>query len=305
MSKLKLNKIFIFIAIAVLVSFFIRTHTKKVQEGLLKERELPEVAEGFQALKDTEGQIKIDGLHEEQKILSFDMVGYSKDGRKKWDIQGKSADIVADTVILSDIKANVYNEDRTVALIANSGRYNKKENSIMLEKNVILTTSDDVILVTEWIKWESETDIITTDTFLEVKKGDLYASGCGALASTKNKEIKLEKDIVVTQGDITISCNGPLAIDYDNNRASFYDRVKVIEPRGELIADRMDIFFNPESRKIEKAVAEKNVELKHGQNIATGQKIVYTLASGEAILTGNPEILIYSKKDLDDAFTGN
>ena len=233
------------------------------------------------------------------------MTGYTDDGRKKWDIKGESADIISDTVILKNIETNTYSDDRTVVLKADNGKYDKKENSIRLENNVVITTSDGINLTAEWFKWNSETDEIITNSFVEVKKDNLYASGYGASASTTDKEVQLNKEIVVKQDEMTISCSGPLIINYGKDIASFYDKVKVVEPRGELIADRLDVFFNPDSRKMESALAEGNVELKRGQNIAKGQRLVYTIASGEAILTGNPEIVIYSKKDLGDALTGD
>lgn len=307
MKTFQTNKILIFIGCVILVIVAIRIYTKRVY-GRLSEKEFLKVAKRSKTPslpKDIEIQTKTSEFSEEQKILSFDMMGYNKDGKKKWDIRGKSADIVSDIVILNDLEANAYNEERTVVLKAHSGRYNKKKNSVRLEDNVVVTTSDGINLSAEWFEWESETDKITTDSFVEVEKDLLYASGYGASASTKHKEVQLNKDIVVRQDDVTIICEGPLTIDYDKNKASFYDRVKVTEPRGELLADRLDVFFNPDSQEIEKVVAERNVELKHGENIAKGQRIVYTLAGGEAILTGNPEIVIYSKEDLKDAFTGD
>lgn len=308
MSRFQANKIFIFVVSAILIIISFSGCTKKTPEESTKKQEAPETVEvaGFaQAPEDTEQKAKLGGLSEEQKILSFDMAGYTEDGRKKWDIKGKSADIVSDTIILTDIEANAYNDDRTVGLKARSGTYNKRENSVRLENNVIVTTSDGMNLACEWLEWESETDIIKTNSFVEVEKDNLYAAGYGASANTKYKEVQLNKDIVVRQDEITISCSGPLAIDYDKNKASFYDKVKVTEPRGELVADYLDIFFNPDSQEIEKVVAERNVVIKQDPNVAKGQKIIYTLASGEVILTGNPEIRIYSKKDLEDAFTGD
>ncbi|MEA3305390.1 MAG: LPS export ABC transporter periplasmic protein LptC [Candidatus Omnitrophota bacterium] len=255
--------------------------------------------------EDSGKEKKVSGLDEEQKILSFDMTGYTKDGKKKWDIKGKSADIVSDTIILNSIEANVYSEERLVSLKAKSGRYDKKNSSIRLEDDVVVTTSDKVRLIAEWFEWESKTDEIKTDSFVEVTRDNFYASGHGALASTKHKKVQLNKNVTVKQDKITITCGGPLYIDYGANKASFYDMVKVIEPRGELMADRLDIFFNPDSQKMEKAIAEKNVELKRGRNIARGRMIVYTLADGRALLTGNPEILIYSEKELEDALVRN
>ena len=302
MGRFRVNKKFIFIIGVVLVIAFV---IKKGPEELSEEREPARPSEAFvlpQISEDTEQTTEVG---EEQKILSFDMTGYTDDGRKKWDIQGTSADIISGIVILSNIEANTYNEDRQVLLKAQKGTYDKKKNSILLEKDVTVTTSDGINLTAEWLKWESETNMINTDSFVEVEKGNLYASGYGASTSTEDQEVQLNKDVVVKQGEVTIRCSGPLTIDYANNKASFYGGVKVTEPRGQLLADRLDVFFDPESRDMEKVVAERNVELMHGQNIAKGQRVVYTQASGEAHLTGNPEILIYSEKDFKNAFTGD
>jgi LPS export ABC transporter protein LptC len=303
MLKFRLNKKSIII-IGLIAVFFAYNSVRKAPEEEAEPKESA-VSEFYQGLKGGDETVKINGLSEEQKILSFDMTGYEKDGRKKWDIKGSSADVISDIVILKDIEANSYNEDRTVALKAQNGRYDKKENMVRLENNVVVNSSDGINLKAEWLEWESKTEIIKTDSFVEVEKDNLYAAGYGASASTKHKQVQLDNDVVVKQGEMTISCGGPLAIDYANNEASFYDNVKVTDPRGEILADCLDISFNPDSREIETVTAEGNVELKREENIAKGQRVIYTVASGQAILTGNPEIHIYSKKDLGDAFTGD
>lgn len=303
------RRILVFIASIVLLVFSVNIYTKKIYDRISStgggtDSQIPDI----KALTDKEGDkqvLKVSELNEEQKILSFDMTGYDNSGKKKWDIQGKSADIVSDVVILRDLEANSYNKDRTVMLKAQSGEYNKKKNSIELEDNVVVTTSDGIRITADSFQWNSESDLISTDSYVEVKKDNLFASGYGASASTKEKDIKLNKDIVVKQDDVTITCKGPLDIDYEKDTASFYEKVKVIEPRGELSADRLDIFFDRKSRKIDKVVAERNVELKQGENVAKGQKIIYSIASGIATLTGNPEIVIYSKEELKNAFTGD
>jgi lipopolysaccharide export system protein LptA len=174
-----------------------------------------------------------------------------------------------------------------------------------LENNVVVTTSDGIKLTADWFEWDSKTNTVKSDSIVEVRKDNLYASGSGAIASANNKEVQLNKNVTVKQGDITITSDGPLHIDYSNRKASFSDKVKVTDPRGELNADRLDILFNTDSKEIEEIVAEGNVELKRGVNLAKGQKITYTPKDGKAILTGNPEIYIYSEKDMQNAFIGN
>lgn len=310
MSDLLSRRLSIFILAAAIiggsVSGCAREASKQLPEpgGAEEASRIPAISQ-IPVDKKSGQDIKVSALDDEQKILSFDMTGYTNDGKKKWDIKGKSADILAETVILNDIEANAYSEERNVILKALTGRYDKKERCVRLEDNVTVVTSDGITLSAEWLKWESESDVIKTDSFVEVEKDSLYAAGYGASASTKHKEVQLERDVIVKQGDISIKCGGPLAIDYDKNKASFYGGVVVTEPRGELAADQLDMFFNPESREIESVIAERNVKLMQGENFAKGQKITYILATGEAILTGNPEISIYSEKEFKDAFAGD
>ncbi|MBL7071154.1 MAG: LPS export ABC transporter periplasmic protein LptC [Candidatus Omnitrophica bacterium] len=311
MSKSYHAKILIFVLSVILMIFFVQIYAKKAYDRLSSPEpstQLEEVSKTlpFSDSEEENGEIKVSGgLTEQQKILSFDMSGYTKDGKKKWDIRGQSADIVSDVIILNDLHATAYSEDRTVNLTADSGKYDKKKNSVRLENNVVIKTSDGVNLSADWFLWESETDMIATESYVEVSKDNLYAAGYGATASVKSKEVQLNRDIVVKQDDVEIKCGGPLTIDYENDKASFYKNVQVTDPRGILFADRLDVFFDRESRQIDEVVAERNVEVRHGENIAKGQKIIYTLASGEVTLTGNPEIIIYSKEDVKDALAGN
>jgi len=255
--------------------------------------------------KDAKDEVNVSGLDKEQKILSFDMTGFTKDGERKWAIKGESADIVSDTVKLNNIEADTYDADRTVTLEADSGTYDKESGGVKLEQNVVVTTSDGIKLTAEWFEWDSKTNTVTTDSIVEVRKDNLYASGSGAVASANSKEVQLNKDVLVKQDDITVTSKGPLHIDYSNRKASFNDKVKVTDSRGEMTSDRLDILFNTDTKKIEEIVAEGNVELKRGDNLAKGQKIIYTPEDGKAILTGNPEIYIYSEKDMQNAFIGN
>jgi len=269
------------------------------REAKLEDEEIPILSGKDRGRAD----IKVKGLDEEQKILSFDMAGYSDEGAKAWDIRGRSADVISDTVILEHIEANAYDEDRTVNLSAKKGVYDKRNNTIKLENEVIVKTSDGIVLSADWLRWNAETEKIDTDSFVKVEKKGFCASGKGAIASTKHKEVQLDRHIKVRQGDVEVTCRGPLSIDYNNNKASFYGDVETTDSRGKLYADRLDIIFDPDSQEMEKVIAENNVSLVRGEDVAKGEKIIYDVVTGQAELTGAPEIRIYSREGLDDAFT--
>lgn len=255
--------------------------------------------------KDAKVNTEESGLDKEQKILSFDMTGFTKDGQRKWAIKGESADIASDTVKLNNIQADTYDADRTVTLEADNGTYDKQNGGVKLENNVVVTTSDGIKLSADWFEWDSKTNTVKSDSKVEVRKDNLYACGIGAEASANSREVQLNKDVLVKQDDMTVTSAGPLHINYSSHKASFSDKVKVTDPRGELTADRLDILFNVDSKKIEEIVAEGNVELRRGDNLAKGQKVTYTPGDGKAILSGNPEIYIYSEKDIQNAPLGN
>lgn len=304
-----MNKSFVIAAI-ISLSLAIAGCAKKPPPAAINERAKkvkPAAAPNNAAVipKDAGTKVNVSGLDNEQKILSFDMTGHTKDGQRKWAIRGESADIVSETVKLNNIEADTYDEDRTVTLEADSGIYDKQSGAVKLEENVVVTTSDGIKLTADWFEWDSKTNTVKSDSKVEVRKDELYACGMGATAGASSKEVQLNRDVLVKQGDMTITSNGPLHIDYSKRIASFTDKVKVADPRGELTADCLDIFFNAETKEIEKIIAEGAVELKRGPNLAKGQKIIYTPEDGKVILTGNPEIHIYSEKDMQDAFIGN
>lgn len=239
------------------------------------------------------------GMITDQKVVSFDLSGYTEDGDTKWDIHGESADVSGDVVKVDRISANTYEKEMNTMLTAEKGEFSKKDKNVTLERNVTVITSDGIKLTTDVLEWLSKTNEVVTDSFLVVEKDDMYASGRGARARINAKTVLVKEEIFVKQGELTITCNGPLEINYGENKASFYDDVKVTEPRGQMRADRLDVFFSAETRQIERIVAENNVVLTQDGNTAMGQKAVYTIADGRAILTGSPTITITSDEGLD------
>ena len=259
----------------------------------------------------------------EQKILSFELANYAENGSKKWNLKGDSADILAEIVNLNNIDMETY-EDPKITLTALRGTYDRDSKDISLFDNVKVLTADGARLNTEYLKWNGETDTITSDKPVRIIRSDVIADGHGALAYPQMKKIILNKDIVVklaggVMGDVamslddgesqdkrdeesakaTITCDGPLGIDYENNIAIFENDVLVEDMKGKIYSDKMQAFLDPVTKNIVKVIAEGDVRVVRGEDSTHSEKAIYTTADQKIVLIGSPKIYIHSTEDLD------
>ena len=82
-----------------------------------------------------------------------------------------------------------------------------------------------------------------------------------------------------------------LDVDREKNIAVFTGNVHVVDPEGEMWADRMTAYFEEGSRRIKKLVCTgEKVIIKSRGKTSVSRKAVYTANDGRIVLTGNPRI---------------
>ncbi|PIQ88908.1 MAG: LPS export ABC transporter periplasmic protein LptC [Candidatus Omnitrophica bacterium CG11_big_fil_rev_8_21_14_0_20_42_13] len=258
----------------------------------------------------------------DQQILQFELSGFGDKGKRAWDVEGKSADIFSETVKLNDIVANVYGEEDNVNLTADSGVYNKAQGSVHLQDNVVVTTESGAKLVTDSLDWQQQTQQVSTKDNVDIVKQNIKVVGKGIEAEPNLKKVKLNEEVKVdiensdfsfsseeedkAQGEdkepITITCDGPLNVDYENQIAVFNNNVKVTHSQGSMQADKMIIHFDMKGKSIERVESHGNVKILNGENITYSQEAIYTAKDKKVVLTGRPRLVIYSSGGLDASF---
>ena len=253
-------------------------------------------------------------------ISSFRVCGYTKGGKKQWDLEGKSADIMTEEIQLMDVTGRVYGKEVNMTVVADKGNLNRVDNYVHLEKNVLATTDDGATLTTDRLDWDAQNQKIVSDAPVWIKRGMMEASGTGIVAQPALSLVELKKDVTVKLSPeeagkaelfppTVITCAGPLEVEYENNLAIFHENVKVEDNRGEIFADKMDVYFSAQEKKskqmqgmegmgVDKIVATGDVEIHHGGNITYSQKAVYDTETGKLTLTGQPKLVIYSTESL-------
>jgi len=209
-------------------------------------------------------------------VLAFNLEGLSDNGQKKWDVTGKSAESVSQTQMkLNDIVAKAYGNDSEATITAKDGVYDKTKNNVVLENDVKAT-------------------IISTKSFA----GDMI----GAPADSKDNTPKV--DDKSKKKKTTITCDGEVEFNYENNQAYFSKNVKVVGDDGDIDADKITINLDPSTRRVKEIVAEGNVKIKQGENITYSDKAVYVESERKIVLTGKPKLVIYQEGGLSGNLFG-
>jgi LPS export ABC transporter protein LptC/lipopolysaccharide transport protein LptA len=274
-----MKKILIFCAIVAAITALALYWVKSREEAALQREESAKDAEKTKEL--------------EQKILSFSIDGRTPKGVRQWHLEGTSAEIVDDEIHFNDLEATAYGEGTTVNLTSDTGIYRKDKGEVILIGNVRVKSGDGSLLLTHRAKWSQETREISSDVTVRIERENMIAIGKGGLANSAEKKAMLKKDVrVEIKPDTTVSSDGPLMVNNNDNIAIFHDNVKVKDKDGKLFADKLTVHLDPETQKISKVVAEGNVKVKRRKSYTMSDKAVYTESTKSAKLTGNPRVII-------------
>jgi LPS export ABC transporter protein LptC len=270
---------------------------------------------------------------EKQQMSDFSLSGFGDRGKKSWDIAGKSADIGTEVIKLNDIIGNFYGDQDNVRLTAENGNFNRREGSIHLQDDVVVTTSSGARMTTDVLDWDRKRQIVQTDSAVQLQKNNMVITGQGAKGFPDLNKLNLDKDVKVRIDEtpaseaakngmqkIVITCDGSLQVDYQKNIATFNNNVRVVTADGVITSDQMELYFKAQSApggqegatarqslddlssagsKIERILARGNVTITRGPNVSYSEEAVYSALENKITLSGRPKLVIYSTEGLN------
>ena len=87
-----------------------------------------------------------------------------------------------------------------------------------------------------------------------------------------------------------ITSDGNLFMDYLNNTVTFYNNVVVRNPRGNLEADRLIVYFSGDGKTIEKTEGIGNVRIRVDDKTGRAERFLYFPDRKTAIMLGNARV---------------
>lgn len=249
----------------------------------------------------------------EQKFQGFNLFGYDESGAKAWDVNGDTADIIGDEVVLTNVDANTFGEQK-MNLTAKTGVVNQTSGQIRLRQDVVITSDDGKQLTTDSLDWNRNDDLVTTEDDVMITDTGMMATGKGMQARPGLKTAKLQKDVTVMMDTepkkeesktVTITSDGPMVIDQALSLATFEDNVRAVQEGQTLEADRMEIYFDSKMNTVDKITCVGNVRISQGGNKSFAEMAVYTAATQKLVLTGRPKLIMLTEGNNLFAASGN
>lgn len=242
----------------------------------------------------------------QQEVKDFSFVQYKEGGDQKWKMNGRSAEVMDNKVNIEYLSALSFGQGTILKLRAREGIFDKGENIVHLNDNVVMASSDGTKLTTDHLVWDAETKNVSTEASVNIKRPDMEITGTGGNFDMEGKTAELKQDIsaklvsgepevvgpLVGNNQTTITCDGPLELNYKQNRAFFHGNVKVEDSKGHILADRIDVYFNADSRRVKLVVAAGNVRIVNGENITYSEKAIYLVEQARVILPNRPKLVI-------------
>ncbi|HTL70296.1 MAG TPA: LPS export ABC transporter periplasmic protein LptC [Candidatus Eisenbacteria bacterium] len=197
----------------------------------------------------------------DQQLQKFSLTGFDDKGKTFWNLEGETAKI--------DPGQTVY-----------------------LDQNVTLKLKDDTVVRTDRVRWSQDRGSLRTDAVVYVDNPNAKIRGIGAAGRPAENFIQLNRQIEMKlTGGATVTCSGPMKIYYSENKMIFFRKVRVVDQRGVLTSNRMDVFFGKD-KKVEKIVLIGNVVIERGTDTTHSQRAIYVPETGSIRLEGNPEITL-------------
>ena len=232
---------------------------------------------------------------ENDVISTFTLVGHSETGRKKWEIQGRTADLMAGTVFLSPVSATNFGNVDT-HLTAKTGKFDRGTQDIHLEEDVVVTTSDGARLTTDSFDWMAQREMGSTQDWVTVTRPGMVVYGRGGVGFPNLKRFRLKEQVTVTlqgkDGKTVVTCDGPMEVDYGRSKARFWRNVKVRDTKGLIQSDRMDVLLDSQTKQMREATFWGHVEITHETQIARANRAKYWQPNGHTLLVGHPRVMM-------------
>ena len=254
---------------------------------------------------------------EPQQMLDFNLAGYGDKGQKTWEVQGGQMDMQGNEVQVSDITAHLYGDKENMVVTADHGTMDRDNGVVHLKDNVRAVSESGAQLKTDTLQWAQKEQLISTKDQVHITKDNMTATAKGMAAQPDFKVAKFEKDVQVTldeqekknkkessgsgfgfgSGRVVITCEGPMELNYEKNKATFEKNVKVEgdAQQGTMVADKMTVYFNTEAKQIEKMEAQGNVKITRGENTSYSDGAIFTGADKKIVLTGRPKLVMFTE----------
>jgi lipopolysaccharide export system protein LptA len=245
------------VTIVVIVAAFLRARKQPSMTGFVKEQpvltgKMTSIVEGYKYIKTENGRDTL-------RLLAAKDIAY-EDGRHE-----------LEKVDLTAFGQGGVEQGRSVRIVADRGSYLRDQSQVTFTGNVKVTSSDGLEVTTEWLKYEQQSEIASTDQAVQFRQGGISGSSVGAMLDAKERNLVLSKDprVVSTNPDPNKKGGAPVEIRgasatyaEKDGVVRFHAGVTVTQDEKLARADQITGVVNVQTKKLERIEMRGNSYLK-------------------------------------------
>lgn len=244
-------------------------------------------------------------------VHGVELVEYMHE-RTLWNLWAKEAAIYSKTqkTHLLDVSADFFDTDgiKSMHVVSDRGIKDDASGNIMASGNVEADAIEEGIhLKSEELVYDAETQLITSDTHVEITRSNSITKGEGLKSDLHLDKVRILRDVESTLGmpdplspPVVIVADA-LQLDQGAQVATYTGHVVVTQDTSEMRANLVRVYLNQTVEGGESIDAIDRIEvfgdvyITQEEMMATGEKGEYTHLSQTVVLTGNPEKQAYAE----------
>lgn len=218
------------------------------------------------------------------RIRGFSFVIAGEKGDRKTLIQGDVAHMLeGGKVEITNVRTKVFkHKEKDAEITSPKGVFNRISKQVTTEEPVRIVTKD-FILTGKGLLWKPHLERLTL-------KKDVRMEIMQKLGEVGEKSETQSKEKGTASPETIITCEGKLFANYRESVCDFHKNVVVVDEGGTLHADHLTVFFDQESREIDRVEAIGNVRIRQPERNSKSERAIYFAEGDKVILLGNPVI---------------
>lgn len=240
-----------------------------------------------------------------QKVKDFYLSNYKENGLQDWELRGKEAVVGGQHVDIETMNATYYTTNDTISVSSQKAVLDKESMNVDLQTDVHVENRQGVTLDTDSLAWKRDENKIQTDDWVKTGNDNIAVTAQGMDADTQLKKVNFKKNVESTIVDkktgepVTITCTGPLEVDYNRGKAIFNDNVVVDNIQAKMLCDKATAYFDGKNKRIIKIISEGHVKIMKDENITFAEKATYLAAEDRLVFEGRPKVIYFPENGVD------
>lgn len=192
----------------------------------------------------------------------------TEEGKKRWELWAKSVELFSGKKIFKKVRFKFYRDSGILYIKGDEAEIGNVSGDINIRGNVAGKSDRGIEFKTDELTWIAKEERLFTEGRVRLMSETVYIQGIGFDTTPRLKEASIKGSVYVTffqdisdEVPVIITSRTLKAYFGESPKAIFEGKVVVEDKRGDIRSQKLIISFSPDGRRVERSVADGEVEI--------------------------------------------